>query len=561
MSVSKRLKMSRSLKTFFPKIESNENFETIEIACTETGKLVIKNGDSVLFYCDTRVENIEQITCELFHRDLIILLLSTQKESCVVSIKQQKVLGQWQHSCDIYIDDWQHIGHEQVVVIFEDDRFLATDFRCCLFEKTLNFKQKNNCHNSYGVAAETGFQIFHGAFSDTINKTKTAIQKEKVSLQYKETLLQQCCNNLLLQSLNLSYLPRERKVLVKMLSKSNKICISQNSVHNANTEFLYLKGKWKRYCDKKVVIIFKVENRTGHVLKNVSGEVVCNTHLSCQSKMFFVQNQCGTNISEPKRKIQKTFSSNQILGQGDSFLLVCSTLNPVFNDFSLLQYYLCVNYSCSGQKYKTLISVEEIATCGILNEALRLPMQFESLDEVNKVAFNFMCDSYQFSLVSTITNMNSIPKLMAEKLNTNVIIYEEFYLIQVKHIDCQIRMKVMTKFKIEGIVSSRSESNIYIVFQEILKHLPVDICCQIRNCDKLKLFKQMMHEVKMKLNYYDNVLKEIIQQENVICIDEEDSNKWNYSHVLGSTNAELHALERDTDICLLTLLKGLQYSQ
>lgn len=157
--------------------------------------------------------------------------------------------------------------------------------------------------------------------------------------------------------------------------------------------------------------------------------------------------------------------------------------------------------------------------------------------------------------------MNSIPKLMAEKLLTNVIIFEEFYLIQTKHIDCQIRMKVMTKFEIEGIVSSRSESDIFIVFQEIIKHLPADICCQIRNGGKLQLFKQMMHEVKMKLNYYDNVLKEIVQQENVICIDEEDSNKRNHFHVLGSTNAELHAFERDTDVCFLALVKGLQYSQ
>lgn len=561
MSVSKRLKMSRSLKTFFPKIESNENFETIEIACTETGKLFIKNGDFVLFYCDTRVESIEQITCELFHQDLIILLLSAQKESCVVSIKQQKVLGQWEHSCSIYVDDWQHIGHEQVVVIFEDDGFLATDFRCCLFERTQSFKQKNNFHDSRGLATGTGFQIFHGAFSDIINKTKTSVQKEKVYLQYKETLLQQCCNNLLLQSLNISYLPRERNVLVKMLSRSNEICISQNNAQNANIELLYLKGKWTKYCDKKVVVIFKVENRTGHILKNVSGEVICNTNLSCQSKIFFVQNQYNTNTSDPKRKIQKTISNNHIFGQGDSFFLACSTLNPAFNDFSLVQYYLSVNYSWNDQKYKSLISVEEIATCGILNEALHVPMQFESLDEVNKVAFDFMCDSYRFSLVSTITNMNSIPKLMAEKLLTNVIIFEEFYLIQTKHIDCQIRMKVMTKFEIEGIVSSRSESDIFIVFEEIIKHLPADICCQIRNHGKLQLFKQMMHEVKMKQNYYDNVLKEIVQQENVICIDEEDSNKRNHFHVLGSTNAELHAFERDTDVCFLALVKGLQYSQ
>ena len=114
VEITDSLKECLSLSYF----KSYWTFGTVSV---KQQQCVITIEDEVVFAVDVPIHEAKYILCEEVLDDWYVVLHSDVQGSCVISVKERKLLQHCEGTIEVFVDDYMNAGHEQVVFVFNSN--------------------------------------------------------------------------------------------------------------------------------------------------------------------------------------------------------------------------------------------------------------------------------------------------------------------------------------------------------------------------------------------------------------------------------------------------------
>ena len=512
---------------------SQSHWFSVEISCIDKNCIITVEG-IVIFCLGVPIEEPDYIICEDINDDSVIILHSKTQESCVLSLKEKKILDHCKEVKEVFVDDYVNIGHDQVIFIFDDgdgeEDYYVTDYDCCMFDTRKGKVCDGNKPRDNVDPPDRQCDGYNSAITSLKTKilsTTSLLHDENARVCEKEEIIKITLDRLVRQSLDGEINLEDSPSLLDLLGEDTYSPVNQSETDPDANPFIVHKI-WHKIYHEQIIIVVEIENQSKEYLHNLSLRLSAHDiNISSTSEIIFFNKLTIKENSPTKlQKLERNVFEKNCMSPTKRCNLTSSTTYPD-TPSSFVEFALAINYSKDNNRhYSVYVGKKKITIADLISDTAMIADEFSDRDAKSNIAFDFVNYKQNFVLSSKISSLFSLPTTISKRLNCQSIVFGNMTVLKPICLDAEVRFTNSAE-SCDCTVYAKKMKLLKMIVSEIEKVLPGDIECKLKfdlMRVLLKTFYDLLkREIDVSIHYTENRLSMIEDEyecdKEVIIID------------------------------------------